>query len=417
MIVPGVEQSDILKKPLPRRDWILLPAVGLLTIVVFVAATELLVRLFFPASTAELPQCFVFKNTDEGVKGIPHSVCHDKRADEPQTVVYRLNECGDRSELPCGVKPPATYRIVLIGSSIAFGPGVSRENTYSATLPVDLSRLTGRNVDLYNEGSFGALPLHNIVSHFDEVEAARPDMILWVVGIYDVEAVKLQEQADLIATQAAETAPPKPPSFGDRLANALQPQTLKTEIRDALSKPRASVIFRAFMSQHESETGFVSSYLANGDREAGYLKAKPSEHWASNESVFDAYAAAVVQRARAAHIPLVVIFAPNAAQAEMISLNAWSPEYDPYRVDRELQSVVTANGGRFIDILPDFRGVQNPRQYFFPVDGHPNAEGHALFERILAGEISKSAIPPLTAGPAASNARTATTSGAAPPAD
>jgi hypothetical protein len=384
------------KKPLPRRDWFLLPAVGLVTIVVLVAATELLARFFFPASTAEIAHCFSFRNSDEGVQGIPNCVCHDKRADEPQIVEYRLNPCGHRSELACGSKPPATYRIVLVGSSIAFGPGVRREATYSATLPVELSRLTGRNVDLYNEGTFGALPFHNMASHFDEIQAARPDMILWIIGVYDVESKATQEQANLIAAQSLRPATEKA-SFWDRITDALEPHALKTEILEALSKPRAAVVFRAFVSQHESEKDFLSSYLANRDLEAGFLKARPSEHWIQNESVFAAYARDVAQQAQAAHIPLVAVFAPNAAQAEMISLGASSPDYDPYRLDQELQSVFTRNGGTFIDILPDFRSVQNPRQYFFPVDGHPNARGHALLERMLAGEMSK--LPSVTVAP------------------
>jgi hypothetical protein len=406
---PGEPVSGIAKKPIPRHDWILLPIVGLVTIAVLVAAAELLARFFFPASTADLQHCFVSKNSDEGVQGIPNGVCRDKRADEPQFVVYRLNQCGHRSELPCGSKPPATSRIVLVGSSIAFGPGVPREATYPAMLPADLSRLTGRTVDVYNEGTFGALPFHNMASHFDEIRAARPDMILWVIGIYDVEAKATQERNNPVAAEGPQSATKKT-SFWDRLPGALAPQTLQTEIRSGLVKSRAGVVFRAFISQHESERAFVSSYLANGDREAGFLKAEPSEQWVHNESVFDQYAAAVAQQARAAHIPLFVVFAPNAAQAEMISLNAWSPEYDPYRLDRELQPVLARNGATFIDILPDFRGVQNPRQYYFPVDGHPNAGGHALLERMLLSEFSKRGLPAL-------KAFSAVPSAAAPPAD
>jgi hypothetical protein len=42
----------------------------------------------------------------------------------------------------------------------------------------------------------------------------------------------------------------------------------------------------------------------------------------------------------------------------------------------------------YIDILPGFRDLPNPEQYYFPVDGHPDARGHA----IIAGLIDKALI-------------------------
>jgi len=51
----------------------------------------------------------------------------------------------------------------------------------------------------------------------------------------------------------------------------------------------------------------------------------------------------------------------------------------------------------YIDILPDFRTIPNPEQGYFPVDRHPNADGHSMISRMLAKELTSGVIPELRA--------------------
>jgi hypothetical protein len=81
----------------------------------------------------------------------------------------------------------------------------------------------------------------------------------------------------------------------------------------------------------------------------------------------------------------------------MISLDEWPAGYDPFRLDNELRSIVTRYGGIYIDILPEFRSIPNPEQYYFPVDGHPDSEGHAMIASFLAKELTGGAVPELRA--------------------
>jgi hypothetical protein len=110
---------------------------------------------------------------------------------------------------------------------------------------------------------------------------------------------------------------------------------------------------------------------------------------------FDGYAEDIKERARAAGIPLAAVFLPERAQAAMISMGEWPPGYDPYKLDDELRSIITSHGGTYIDILPEFRGIPNPEQGYFPVDGHLNAGGHAVFSKLLTRELTGGAIPAL----------------------
>jgi len=102
-------------------------------------------------------------------------------------------------------------------------------------------------------------------------------------------------------------------------------------------------------------------------------------------------------RAKVAGVPLVIAHAPDRVRAAMISSGEWPAGYDPYNLDRELRSIVESHGGTYIDILPGFRTVPNAEQYYFPVDGHPDSQGHAIISELLARELTKGIAPALKA--------------------
>jgi hypothetical protein len=141
----------------------------------------------------------------------------------------------------------------------------------------------------------------------------------------------------------------------------------------------------------------VSSYLRGGDEHSGFLKAEPSADWKNRLRQTDMDVANMQARASAAGIPFVTVLLPNRSQAAMISMGEWPAGYDPYKLEGELRSIVTSHGGIYIDILPDFRNIPNPERYYFPVDGHPDANGHAIIAGMLAKELARGAVPGLRA--------------------
>jgi len=297
--------------------------------------------------------------------------------------------------MECGAKPPGTYRIVMIGTSVAMGMYVPEQMTIAALLPAELSRETGRKIDLYNEGGRWPFIPRNSGPPFDEIQAAQPDMILWVLSPADFKFAYW-------AASAAETATPAMAQArqGNPLGNALNKMELVLAslssvngLRALVPGTKAALVLTHLLYEAESREQYVASYLKNDDYDAGFLKAEQTSRWQTSLRYFDNYAAEMAERAGAAGVPLVVVLVPLRAQAAMISMGQWPKGYDPYKLDNELRSIIESHGGIYITILPDFRSIPNPEKAYFPVDGHPNDEGHALIAGLLAKKLARGALP------------------------
>src|ERR1700704_2805580 len=140
--------------PLPevsrRPDSVLMPLIGLLTITALCVSAELIARTRFYESPTGLVAC-LHSDPARGVRGTPNTVCHEKSL-ESDNIEYRLDSRGYRSTTELGPKESDVYRIVLIGSSIAMGERVQLKASPAALLPPRLSALTGRKIEVYNQG-------------------------------------------------------------------------------------------------------------------------------------------------------------------------------------------------------------------------------------------------------------------------
>jgi len=389
---------------LPMRDWMLLPVIGLSTIVFLAISAELLARWVFPVYEVGLKDCFATDNLSGDAPVKPNSVCWEQIAESKFIAEYRFNSRGHRAGMEMEAKRPGTYRIVMIGSSFAMGLFVPRDMTFAALLPAELSRETGRNIELYNEatgGEFrgGPFPVRTSARQFPQVLSAAPDMILWVVTPNDFR----NAYNDAIAPPDRETQPTASlpdkqqdslPNFWSKLQLALAQGTLGKKLRARWEDSRTSLVLRHILIASESQDQYVRSYLKN-EEDAGFLKAELTGHWQRLLQNFQIDAADFESQARAAGIPFVTVLVPNRAQAAMLSMSEWPAGYNPYKLDDELRGIIVSNGGTYIDILRDFQTIPNPEREYFPVDGHPDADGHALIARLLGKELIGGAVPAL----------------------
>jgi hypothetical protein len=389
---------------LPRRDWILLPLLSLLTIGVVTVSADRIARRVLTESAPFVQSCMEPGASWGASRAIPNSVCWDKKF-ESQRVEYRFNSCGHRTRMACEAKQPGVYRIVLAGSSFAMGHLIPEDMTFASLLPVSLAQQTGRRVELYNEGMVGLNP-HVLTLRFDEVLAAKPDLILWTLTAWDIQNVLPPDDSpnpdakvgSLARTwfriKATFNAKPLPD------ATVFLWKRFWQEGQNSFADSSIAALMQRFI--FESKSQYIKSSLMAGDA-SGYLESMPRAEWRRRLRQFNDDAADIAARAEAAGVPLVVVLVPNRVQAAMISTGEWPAGYDPYALDHELRTIIESHGGAYLDILPDLRSLPDPEQNYFPVDGHPDVKGHAMIAGLLAKQLTSGAVPALrvTAQPTA----------------
>ena len=170
---------------LPRQDWILLPALSLLTILCLIFSAKLIAPLIYQSKLAHGEDCMVSSSKNLG--GIPNCVCSEKIA-EGQLITYRFNSNGYRSDKDFTPKIPGTYRIVVIGSSMAMGYNVPIEDSFAFKLSTELSQLTGKKVEILNQalGGHAGHP-YLVIPKIKDALAANPDVILRIVTPWDIQ--------------------------------------------------------------------------------------------------------------------------------------------------------------------------------------------------------------------------------------
>jgi hypothetical protein len=391
---------------LPLREWILLPLIGLFAILALAVSAELTARWLYPVTQVGFDNCFVKDDLSGNAPVRPNGVCLERMGESKFLAEYRFNSQGYRADMELGPKQPGTYRIVMIGSSMAMGLFVPREMSFAALLPAELSRTTGHKVELYNEATGGKyrggpFPTYGSALRFKQALSAAPDMILWIITPTDIE--NLSSEGPPSESQLAEQiprendrTPSRPEGVWDAIRTALGTAGLGETLRKHWEQTRTSLVLKHFLLANESQDQYVNSYLKNED-DAGFLKTTPSAKWQHSLQILQADAAEFATQASSAGVPFVAVLVPNRAQAAMISRGRWPEGYDPYKLSDLLRTIIESQGGTYIDILPDLRPIPNPEQRYFPVDGHLDADGHSMIARSLVKELTSGALPGLKA--------------------
>jgi hypothetical protein len=378
---------------LPARDWVLLPLIGLLTVGVLAGSASLAAKRGFSGSTSVGEDCMMYKDTLSGGGGVPNSVCWEK-VTEGGWVQYRFNSSGYRSDTEFGPKLPGVFRILIIGSSMDAGARVPIEEAFATRLPEEISQRTGQRTEAYNlalAGDGAHMPF--VVRRFDYALATKPDLILWALTPWDLAHI-----APSPPLNRSNSHPTKPLSWKGMRDHPVKALEYGVErLRGHFDHTDAQITYMLQHFLYKSQSQCIASYLRQADNENGYLKSDPSAQWKTDLGEFSDYDAAIEQRVRSAHVPLVITLAPLRAQAAMISMGTWPPGYDPYKLDDELRAIVVGDGGTYIDILPEFRSIANPEQHYLPIDGHPDGEGHRILAGMLAAKLTGGAVPALSA--------------------
>jgi hypothetical protein len=304
----------------------------------------------------------------------PNCVFRHKNEEGPE-VEYRFNECGFRSTSPCGTKPPGTFRIVFMGTSVTLGLYVSANETFAARTEAALRQTCGRPVESQNMGSMVRLASQpELVTRALELE---PDIIVLALSPFDVQSQPAAAQAAVGLRNWRERA-------------ELAWNNFKLEIR------QTKVAFAILHFMLLDEQVLYRTYLNNGaSREVmGY---PPSPTGEQRFSEFSHILDSIMANLNGSGVPLVVMTIPNRVAAAMVSNRSVVEGTDALWFGRRIGEIAVQHGALALDATPGFAGVSHAERLFYPVDNHPAGAAHAVVARALVDRLTDGSIPGLAA--------------------
>jgi hypothetical protein len=356
----GIENGGAL----PRLDWIVLPMIGILTMVVLMISGEVTARIFWPAQQKDA--CLIDDPT-QGAHYRPNCKSTLKAA-EGSWVDNSYNECGFRTRESCGPRPPGTLRVAVLGSSYSFGYLVPYESAYTTMAGEALSRQCKRRVEFQNLGAIG-VDLRQAYGRADEALALKPDVLLLVIAPFD-----LSRLPSLLSSTGA----------NPKVGTPKKLQTANWLLEDVVAPLRSSRMFTVLQHyMYRKAATYADYYLLGGDT-VDYLKTPFNENWQQRFRALDTILAQTAQKAHAASVPVAIMIGPSAAQAALLNLPP-RPGIAPKAVEAEISGIASKNGIMVIDPLPGFEGRSDVMSAFYAVDGHPGPEA----QRIFAGTVEK----------------------------
>jgi hypothetical protein len=301
-------------------------------------------------------------------------VSYRKAAEGPATV-NAYNDCGYRTPQPCGTRPPGGIRVALLGASTAQGMKVPYPATFAARLTEALSRACRRPVEFQNMGVPGA-GLLDVYRRLDEALALHPDLIMLAMTPYEMKAAIGASALARRDDPAAQAAAPDPPPAR---------QSLVARLSDAAHDSRILVVAQHFLFQDRAT--FVKLFLLHGE-DADYLRVPYGPGWERRLRDFDVLLADMARRSAAAGVPMLLALGPQRIQASLLDRGVRPDSVDPFEIGRRLAAIAAAHGVLFQDTLEGFAGLADPDAPFYAVDGHMDADGHAVFARSVLARLT-----------------------------
>ena len=379
-----------------KRDRFILPAIALLTPFLLIQATDFALRGRYKASTEHLGQCMDYAQATAGIPGIPNCAVYDKFYETP-LIRYKFNACGMNSIEGCQTSSPGTFRIALLGSSIAFGQWVQFDQSIADQLEIDVSHAIDQPAEVANYARMEEFP-PLAVRLLPDVLEKKPSLVLLVVSTYDVGVSGIDPGRAIQITQRSnENHLLWWIYYLRNLLSTSSPSelvsTILMHVKTRIESTRAATLLLTL--DYRDRKRYIRQYLKGQDSEVGYLPIHSSTAWDKDYRAFGRSIQQMTAMTHRAGIPFVVVLIPTRAQAAMLSSGTWPPGYDPYLIDRKVKEIVESEGGIYLDIFPSCTRIPNLEEHYFILNGHPDGVAHTLFARLIAQQLTSGVVPEL----------------------
>ena len=261
------------------------------------------------------------------------------KAAEGPWVTNSYNACGYRTPQSCGPKPAGDVRIAVLGSSIAQGYLVPYQETFAARAAEQLTHRCGEPVEFQNLASIGYV-WERLARRADEALTLHPDAAIIVLIPFDLQ----------------QTDPGEDDGPGPKLA----PEGPMKRLDSLMKNSRALVAAQHYLfSRPDLYTAVLftlrrPSGLSAGAADAGM--AAPGGRfrhlcWVGSPTKY-----------HAAHVPLMLVYVPQRAQATLLAAHQAPPGVAPYAFGRRIGEIAARHGVDYLDLRygfqPDTTGGQ-----------------------------------------------------------
>ena len=356
------------KGRLPRRDFILLPAICIATLLLLVGIPELIAAHMFYQHKVD---ACLRPDPVLGDRALPNCQSRYKPGEGPWTENH-YNECGYRSSESCLTKPADTFRVALIGSSTATGYLVPYDQTFAVRSETILSNTCGHPVEFQSLGGLG-YQWRRLEARMDEALKLKPDLVVAAITPFDVRQ------------------PLNPPPL-----TGPQPHGVIASIVGGLrSIVQGSSLWMAVLHYRaDLPVTYLRFFLRDAER-SDFLRQPLSAFWQQQLGYTGTLIQDLATKARAGNVPLLVMFVPQRAQAVLMKYHADFPDMAPLTLDHAIAKMVQNNGGTFLDMTPTFAAADNLNPLFYAVDDHITGAGSAMVADRLSQTIMAARYPGL----------------------
>jgi len=332
--------ADVNTWPEPMRTLIVNILVTVATLILIALLGELILREL--VSSGEFQDyAHPKKNVKSGHVYAPRFI----KSQNPRLFVEfdptdpQVNALGMRGALPSQVKARGVTRIAVLGDSVAFGYGLSDEQSFPRVMEASLNQ-EGNHVETLNFGVCGyGLEAYPEVYRL-KARQFKPDLVILAYILNDPAP-----------TEAVFTAIGSEMKQTSRLKHIAQVSVLAAWVNDLASKA---------MDNYQSTKQFNEGYF------------KPE-----NQQVISGRLAELYHLTQADGVPLVVFIFPYFHNMQHYQLQG---------VHDVINNLLQQQGIAHHDLLEDYRSFDGPSLRLEPADyAHPNAEG----QRIAAEAIEK----------------------------
>jgi hypothetical protein len=372
---PKMDAPGIGRTGLPKRDYLVLPLISLLTILVIFGAAEILTRLIWPEQTAN--PCLI-EDPAAGDRFKPNCTSRTKIAEGPWTIDH-YNDCGYRSATSCESKPKGSLRIGILGSSMSEALHVPYEQAFFSLTIKELSHECGRRVDVQDLGVQGSSPIY-AYRRVGEILALKPDVVLYLIAPYDV-------QQQIIPKELVERDQPTRTSSTAAAAAKLSPLN---HLERMVLQSRSVLVAQHYIFQNK--INFIRVYMMYGDK-ADFLRQPFTPAWHQRFADLDLIIGDMADKVHSAGIPLIVIPVPSRAEAALLTSQQMSPSVDPFAFGREVERIASKHGADFVDLMEPFSQIADSENLYFVVDGHVNTDGQKVIAAALLRKLQDGSVP------------------------